>query len=340
MARDLASPPADQIDAHADPADAPGDPTMERDEHLPPTLWELARRLGSRVLVGAFALSLVLHLGAGLISMFVRFGSGGSPGLRASGGGAVEMAISGETSLERGVSVAAEFALPTAPEDVSSNAALPEAPLTESGGLEAPDLSIGSDSAGALLGGGDIGSNAGGLGIGSGSGGGASFFGVESSGTRIAFVVDISASMEGPKFERLKRELRTSLDGMGDSAQVFLVGFSDGATVIGDRQDWVSASPLAKRRLFDAINALQLGPSTKPLPGFQLVFRLRPKPDAIYFMTDGEFDEAVVEEVALLNRAGSPVPIHTIAFVSTAGEDLMKRIASMSKGTYTYVAGP
>jgi hypothetical protein len=58
-------------------------------------------------------------------------------------------------------------------------------------------------------------------------------------------------------------------------------------------------------------------------------------------MTDGEFDESVVQEVAVLNsKLREPIPIHCICFASQSGEEHMKKIAAQSKGTYTFVPGP
>jgi hypothetical protein len=76
-----------------------------------------------------------------------------------------------------------------------------------------------------------------------------------------------------------------------------------------------------------------------PFPAFEVVFSLRPRPDAIYFMTDGQFEPSVAVELARLN-VEDRIPIHCICFVSKEAEALMKKIAEDSGGTYTYVAGP
>ena len=79
-----------------------------------------------------------------------------------------------------------------------------------------------------------------------------------------------------------------------------------------------------------------------PLPAFDLLFELRPRPDAIYFMTDGAFvnPEAVVAEITRLNRStGRVVPIHCITFIEREAEETMKEIARQSGGSYTHVTG-
>ena len=83
------------------------------------------------------------------------------------------------------------------------------------------------------------------------------------------------------------------------------------------------------------------GGGTHPADAFEMAFTLKPRPDAIYFMTDGLFDEAVAERVLRLNRQGSrPVPIHCIAFGTRDAEALMRQMAQASGGSFTFVPEP
>ncbi len=320
------------------------DPTMERDAVLPPRLREVASRWLLRVSVAAFLISLVLHLGGGLAARFITIGRGGGPAVIGQGEGPVEMAILSDGEL-RGISAnGLDVSVPSIASDVSeSRSAVPS--LTEVGPSDAGDVSLGDVSEmGALSGGGDISGAADGSmgGAGTGGGGGTSFFGVEASGTRFAFVVDYSASMEGQKIARLKQELRESIDRMTETNEFLIVTFSDVTEVLGGKKEWREATTAGRRKMYPFIEAQGMGSNTLPLPAFKVVFgEVRPRPDAIYFMTDGEFDEAVVQEVALMqSKLPSPVPIHCICFASQSGEVLMKKIAEQSKGTYTFVPGP
>ena len=54
---------------------------------------------------------------------------------------------------------------------------------------------------------------------------------------------------------------------------------------------------------------------TEPMPAFARAFRLAPRPDVIFFLTDGIIPATVPAEVARLNGKGkNAVPIHTILF--------------------------
>jgi hypothetical protein len=200
---------------------------------------------------------------------------------------------------------------------------------------------------GALAGGGDISMGGGeGMGLGGSGGGGASFFGVEAQGNRFAYLVDISGSMgdplaaehEGRKIDQLKSELTRSTQGLLETSHFIVLTFSSDASVLGDKREWIEASPSNKKAFKTLITTLGPEGGTNPLPGFEIIFSLRPRPDAIYFMTDGEFDSSVVDELASMNQKVK-IPIHCIDLGSVRGEDNLKKIASGSKGTFRFIGG-
>ena len=76
----------------------------------------------------------------------------------------------------------------------------------------------------------------------------------------------------------------------------------------------------------------------EPLPAFEAAFtRLRPRPDAIFFMTDGLFRPEVADVIPTLNAGRKPVPIHSISLVDRGAEALLRKIADDSEGTYRHV---
>lgn len=173
----------------------------------------------------------------------------------------------------------------------------------------------------------------------SGAGAGsATFFGVEARGTRFAYIVDISGSMTGEKIQTLLRELTNSIEAMGENSSFFVVFYSHKPRIVGGRQKWARAIRRNKDLAIREVNSIQAGGATNPMPAFEIVFKLRPQPDAIYFMTDGQFSPIVAQEVAVLNSTSiEPTPIHTISFVSREAEAQLKRIANESGGTYTHI---
>ncbi|MCH8037089.1 MAG: hypothetical protein IIC53_08185 [Proteobacteria bacterium] len=188
----------------------------------------------------------------------------------------------------------------------------------------------------AQLGAGDI--DDGSLGT-EGAGSGTKFFGLEASGSRFAYVVDVSGSMDtNGKIDRLRTELVRSLDGMLASAEFYVCLYNGNASSLGGKNDWVDATDSGKRWANRYIANIQPAGGTVPLPGFELVFSRKPRPDAVYFMTDGEFDPEVAMRLRFLN-AEHRIPIHCITFGSRGAEAAMRQIAKDSGGTYTHVPG-
>jgi hypothetical protein len=167
---------------------------------------------------------------------------------------------------------------------------------------------------------------------------GASFMGLHAKGTRFCIIADCSGSMEGPPLRFLKEEILETLSTMASRGRFQLIFFSSRA-IPYPQPGW--RHPRNDRAdLVQWLQGVNAGGGTYPTPAFQHAFQLSPPPDVIFFMTDGLFDERAVDEIAQLNRqSGHNVQIHTISFLDTSSEPLMRRIASDSGGRYRHVAG-
>lgn len=311
---------------------------------VPETPSQRLIRVASPATMLALSISLFVHLVILLLAALIAVGAaqaggGGGGGNR----GPVEVAVVSESELAAMAGGSIEADAPAVPELLSSLEPGLETLEPAISGLSdlgaMPDAGGGIGTGAGIGGAGDIASSPG-LGLGGSGGGAASFFGAEARGTRFAYIVDVSGSMgyDG-KIETLKRELSRSIDALLENAKYFVVAFSDGAAPLENRKEWVEASDAGKLRGRRAVATLGADGSTMPLPAFQVVFSIRPRPDAIYFMTDGQFDPATALDILRLN-AEDRVPIHCITFVSKEGEAVMRKIAEDSGGTYTHVPGP
>ncbi len=306
----------------------------------PEPLGRLLARWARRAIFMGISLSVVAHVMFLAIAYAVPLGDSGTSRL-----GNTDAA--GASGVEMAVMSAEQFgALEEAAID-SSTPAIADAPPTDLPGIDLKDAPGGGGMAdtgelgavGTGLGGAGSGT---GIGIGDGAGGsgggGAKFFGVEARGQRFAFVCDISGSMsEQGKLSQLKIELERSLDGMVETAQFAVYFFESDAVPLNNRQQWAEANSKNKAPAFAKIKDLVARGGTNPLPAFAMALALKPRPDAIYFMTDGLFDTDVVTQLSAMNRSGKKVPIHCIAFGDRSAEVPMKKIAEESGGTYTYV---
>lgn len=323
---------------HPVPISPPQGPGNDRDAVLPLTLRQLLIRWLMRGGIAALLISLVVHAIGWQVAARVGVGGEYTPGAGPeSDGGLIEMAVLSEAELD---------ALDGADIDVSTPS-VPDAPIA----VDTPEISIDSgideDAGGSTSGdigdvgdvggGGDIKSGPDGVGLGGGGGGGgASFFGVEAVGNRFAYVVDVSGSMDEFRMAALLRELKRSIDGLLETSEFMIVKYSTEAAIVGDVQGWREASPNSKRAVRAAIDLLTPEAQTLPVPGFNIVFAHRPRPDAIYFMTDGDFSDEDADAIIAMYRTFK-APVHGICLGYEGGEQRMRRIARATKGTYTFV---
>jgi hypothetical protein len=189
-------------------------------------------------------------------------------------------------------------------------------------------------------GGGGKGHGAGGGGNGSSSKAATEFFGIGGYGQTFVYVVDCSGSMnENDKFDRARYELLKSIEQLGKDQQYFVIFYNHQTYPMPSEKPLMATQDnLAKTT--DWINHAEAMGGTVPLPALALALSM--KPDAIYFLTDGQFDPAVMVELRNRNRTNLKlhthvVPIHTICFYDRSAEGIMKMIARNSGGEYRYV---
>jgi hypothetical protein len=166
-----------------------------------------------------------------------------------------------------------------------------------------------------------------------GGGAGYSFFGLQASGDRVVFVVDVSGSMKGRRLYRARQELTRSLESLRTDQQFFVIFFSDGALPMASDK----MLPATSENVSETIKWLKRvdsGGGTNPLPGLLMAMQL--DPDAIFLMTDGKFDPQIVWAVEQAKPV-KPIPIYTISFASRSAEALLRAIAEQTGGDYRFV---
>ena len=307
-----------------------------------PSFIDMLRNWAVRASVLASATSVLLHISLIALATAVTVGLVTRESKRADSSGELILALTPEVELAEVSDVAIDAASP------SVSAGTTEIPEVATpgidagpGGDDAPASGPGFGPIGEGLGGaggGDIGD---GTGLGSGgAGGGASFFGVEAQGSRFAYVLDTSGSMQGEKLAALKIELGESIQGLREHMSFYVVLFSSDSAELGGRNKWTLATVAGKRWANDAMSSIEAAGGTQPWSGLERALQMKPAPDAIFFMTDGEFDPGVVDLISMRNRGAKKIPINTIAFGDAAAEEIMRKIATDSGGTYRHVAGP
>jgi hypothetical protein len=180
----------------------------------------------------------------------------------------------------------------------------------------------------------------GGKGDGSATKASTEFFGIGGYGQTFVYVVDCSDSMnDRGKFERARYELLKSIEQLSSEQRYYVIFYNSGAFPMdAEKPQLASKENIAKT--MEWINLVEPTGGTNPLPA--LMMALDFQPDAIYFLSDGQFDPGTIQVLRNRNHQNlrlhiKQVPIHTIAFLDRFAEGLMRMIARNSGGEYKFV---
>lgn len=179
----------------------------------------------------------------------------------------------------------------------------------------------------------------------------ASFFGSAASGNSFCYVIDGSGSMRGGPWEAAKQEMFRSLSSLKEKQRFYIVFFNRELSAIpmpGEREPaprtlYATHENLAHARSWMDTLRIDIGGP----PNSALELAISKEPDAIYLLTDGVTQADVLGFLRKKNRLHDliygeqvRVPIHTIAFYSRDGLELLKQIAAENKGQFIYVPDP
>jgi hypothetical protein len=214
-------------------------------------------------------------------------------------------------------------------------------------------------------------------GLGDGLGGGVAFFGNASNAKRVAFIIDVSRSLSDTQFGMIKKELKKSLNKLSGATQYQVLFFSGpawfaedvynekGRAVVSGGKDypwktrsihdfyptvgeeklytakWKPANPANLKKSEKNIDDVERSLGTDWRWPLKLALKLKPKPDVVYFLTDGAVTggDKMVEEILQFNRrgAGAAAVINTISMMQPkAAADLLE-MAKKTRGTFTIV---
>lgn len=202
-------------------------------------------------------------------------------------------------------------------------------PLSELSNFKKPELSI----VGVGTGGGADLSR---FGISAGEHVAPQFFGLGKSAKaaeRVVYVVDRSGSMLDT-FAHVRKELKRSIGTLKRGQKFHVIFFNAGEPVENPPKKLVNAITAQKKAFFDFLETIFPKGSTRPEQAMRKAIQLNP--DLIYFLTDGEFDPALVDKLRQWN-AQRKVQIYTIAYFDESGATLLERIAREHDGEFKFV---
>ena len=145
------------------------------------------------------------------------------------------------------------------------------------------------------------------------------FMGVQSDAGTVAFVCDGSRWTK-KKIAGLAGELLKTVDAMSADQRFAVVFFADDRAFGPGGGAPLPASDENKRKLRDWLETIEFGDKSTPIPGLTRAFDANP--DAVYFVSSGEFDDydGVSAHVDSLNP-GRKTRVHAIGYFETKKED-------------------
>jgi hypothetical protein len=196
----------------------------------------------------------------------------------------------------------------------------------------------------------------------------ASFFGMKAKGNRFAFLIDYSGSMKEDQLKVMKNELIKTLNTFNSNVQVSLIFFSGPAFIAGEDPNqiranwenpgggfsnyvpkkgwkppvpkWLACTKSTKSRLKGHILETPKTGGTDWRNPFNMAYTMNPRPQVIFFMTDGATrnPEETVEKV----KKNRTIQVNSIAFGigSPQAEAPMKEMAKVTRGTFKAYTKP
>ena len=183
----------------------------------------------------------------------------------------------------------------------------------------------------------------------------ANFFGTVANGKRFVYILDYSTSMQEvdrygrSRFQVAASELLRSVEQLSDDQEFFVVLFSYQTRLMFDLQlaeaQTVLASETNVGLLRSWLEQVRLAPGTDPRMGMVAAQKL--KPDAIFLLTDGEFNgrnsvnrglipgNPRIERIIKIHGNPSP-PVHSIGFENRKFANRMRTLSESTGGTFRY----
>jgi len=188
------------------------------------------------------------------------------------------------------------------------------------------------------------------------------FMGMKSRANKICFIIDYSASMRGRDLV-MRDELTAAIEKLPAVGSVCVMFFSGPTWLAGEdaialhkswkgtnstgwapvegftpsRPKWIPVTPSTKKKLTEAVWQTPLTFGTVWNNSFEWAFYLNPKPDIIYFMTDGN-SNAKLQGMDIIKAKKGRTKIYTIGYGAPAGaQKPLEEIAAMTGGKSKFV---
>ena len=194
---------------------------------------------------------------------------------------------------------------------------------------------------------------------------GSKFFGMAAYGDHFVYVLDISGSMarqsqignyseetfggEAPmmvaqvrgrrpsRFDIARNELMRSIENLNEEQSFCVILFNARDEVMfgWNAARLMVATNKNKRRLGDWLTGVRPKGGTNPADALREGFDVQP--DAIFLLSDGEFNHPGAADRVLHQNVDRKIPLHTVAFESASSRRRLRRYSEATDGRHRYV---
>jgi len=163
------------------------------------------------------------------------------------------------------------------------------------------------------------------------------FFGVQSQGRYVAYILDVSRSMRG-RMARLQGELEMSLGSLPGNARFVVLPFN--SSLLKLQPHWAVANKANVKKVGRSLADVAAQGGTDPAEAFEWAFRtLNPRPDESYFMTDGAVarSQQLIKRLRQLNAGTGKTRIHAIGLGGNAETGFLRAVAGEHGGRFVHI---
>lgn len=176
-------------------------------------------------------------------------------------------------------------------------------------------------------------------------------FGIQATGSRIVYVIDVSASTAGAPLRVAKGALWSSIGRLQRTSQVQIVFYNQSARFLSLRGEaprlyWADDNTKQSARRF--IDRTKAAGGTNHVDALKVALQMQP--DVIFLYTDAQDPQLSDEELARIRALNGSAVIHAIEFghgqqpgslppesARQAGGNFLVRLAAQNGGEYRYV---
>jgi hypothetical protein len=153
----------------------------------------------------------------------------------------------------------------------------------------------------------------------------------------VAFLLDNSGSMEGPRMDSVKRTLHAARSLSRPDDRVTLITFSETARVLLNHHPVGDAT-----ELFAAVDGIHADAATNLSAGIEALYGCGNDYDTVIVLTDGIVNVGITSTAGLRamllgGGAAGGLAFHALGYGADHNRSLLRDIATRSRGTYTFV---